>query len=455
MRKVLLYLSALVCCSTQVQAIEGPQSMTTGIVIGTGGFPHFNPQAGGGKLIAFKNYRVIAKTYTTYNGSWFQPVDSVFYRYGQGRGSLISAEQPNYDESVVFDEATTYFYNTGVSAYDNKLYRKQAFNDSNVVTSLTYATWRVSSGAWKDSARYQYTYITGTTKIKESMFQLWVGGTWAHDVPSVLTYNGNNVVDVSSNSYSASYVYDSKNNIISVTDKVAAHGSGTLNYNERKSYAYNSDNEVESYIVERWNNLTNSWDNTERYEYAYTSGNVIQSMRYIWNNGKWENFNKKTFTYNNNNNKTSETTQVWNAVTGSFVNTDKEICTYNSIGLLESITTQKWDAAGYWKYTEGNTQIRYYYEYYYSTSVGSIAANQPLDIYPIPAKDQLNISLGTKGNGQVAVSIVNMNGAMVQQWNTPNTTTTADISALPNGTYALYVRNENGETRTRKFTVAR
>lgn len=455
MRKVLLYLSALVCCSTNVQAIEGPQSMTTGIVIGTGGFPHFNPQAGGGKLVAFKNYRLVAKTYTEYNGTWFQPVDSVAYKYSPGRGGLIDADQPNYDESLLFDDAITYYYNAGVSGYDNKLFRKQTFNDSNKVLSLTYATWRTTSGAWKDSARYQYTYITGTTKIKESMFQLWVGGTWSHDVPSVLTYSGNNVVAVSSNSYNASYVYDSKNNIISVVDKVAIHGTGILNYNERKTYTYDSNNEVESYVLERWNNNTYNWDKTERYEYLYTAGNVTQSIKYIWNNNRWETFSKQLFTYNNNNDKTSEITQLWDALSSSFVNSNKTIYNYNNIGLLESMTTQKWDAAGYWKYADGNTQTRYYYEYYYTTSVGSIAAAEPLNIYPVPAKDQLTISLGSKGNEHIALSVLNMNGAVVKQWDTENTTTTADISTLPNGTYALYARNEMGETRTSKFTIAR
>lgn len=454
MRKVLLYLSALVCCGTNVQAIEGPQSMTTGIVIGTGGFPHFNPQAGGGKLIAFKNYRVIAKTYTEYNGSWFQPVDSVFYKYSPGRGGLISADQPNYDESLLFDNAVTYYYNPGVSGYDNKLFRKQAFNDSNKVLSLTYATWRTLSGAWKDSARYQYTYITGTTKIKESMFQLWVGGTWSHDVPSILTYNGNNVVDVSSNSYNASYVYDSKNNIISVIDKVAAHGTGTLNYNEKKTYTYDSNNEVESYVLERWNNITNIWEYTERYEYLYTAGNVTQSTKYIWNNGRWETFSKQLFTYNSNDDKTTEINQVWDALSSSFVNNNKIICSYNTIGLLESITTQKWDAAGYWKYVNGNTQTRYYYEYYYTTSIGNIAAAEPLNIYPVPANDQLTISLGTKGAEPITLSVINMNGAVVKQWNTDKNTSTADVSNLPNGTYAVYACNQHGETRTSKFTIA-
>lgn len=455
MRKVLLYLSALVCCSTNVLAIEGPQSMTTGIVIGGGNFPHFDPKTGTDKLIAFKNYRVIAKTYTIHNGNWFQPIDSTYYKYSGGRGSLISVEQPNYDESVLFDDAITYYYNISAGIYDNKLYRKQTFNDSNSILSLTYATWRTTTGAWRDSARYQYSYIAGTRKIKESMFQLWVGGTWAHDVPSTLTYDGNNVVDVKSTSYSASYVYDNNNNIISVTDKVAAHGTGTLYNNERKTYTYNAKNEVASYMRERWNNVTNAWDYTERFDYTYTGANLTQSIRYIWDNGNWQTHSKEIFTYNANDDKTTDITQLWNTSTNSFVNHTKETCTYNTIGLLESITTQNWDAAGYWKSVHGNTQIRYYYEYYYTTSVNSIAAAQPIDIYPIPAKDQLTISLGAQGSEDVALSIVSMNGAMVKQWNTHSNTTVADVSALPNGTYALYARNQYGETRTRKFTVAR
>ncbi len=455
MRKILLYLSALVCCSTNVLAIEGAQSMTTGIVIGGGNFPHFTPQAGNDKWVAYKNYRLVAKTYTEYSGTWFQPVDSVFYRYSNGRGGQISVEQPNYDESVLFDDATTYFYNAGVAAYDNKLFRKQIFNDSNNVISLTYATWRLSAGAWKDSARYQYTYVAGTQKIKESMFQLWVGGTWAHDVPSVLTYDGNNVIDVSSNSYSASYVYDNNNNIISVTDKVAQHGTGTLSYNERKTYTYNTDNEVATYILERWNSITNNWDKTERYEYTYTSGNLTQSIKYTWNNNRWETYNKQLFTYNTNDDKTSEITMLWSAVTSSFVNAARENYTYNTIGLLESVTTQKWDLAGYWKYAEGNTQIRYYYEYYYTTSINAVASAQPVNIYPIPANNQLNIALGNTQNQTSTITIHNMNGAAVKQWNTKDNTTTADVSNLPNGTYALYVKNEDGALRASKFTISR
>lgn len=455
MRKVLLYLSVLVCHGTNVLAIEGAQSMTTGVVIGGGNFPHFDPKTGSGNIIAFKNYRVIAKTYTMFSSSSFRPIDSTYYKYSGGRGSLISVEQPNYDESILFDDAITYYYNHSASTYDNKLYRKQTFNDSNKILSLTYATWKITTAAWKDSARYQYSYIAGTGKIKESMFQLWVGGTWAHDVPSVLTYSGNNVTDVQSTSYSASYIYDANNNILSVTDKVAAHGTGTLNFNERKTYTYNTANEVASYTRERWNTVNNAWDKIEHFQYTYTGSNLTESIKYVWNNNTWETSSKSLYTYDSNNNKTSETTQLWDAGTATFVNGYREIYAYNFVGLLESVTTQKWDVLGYWKYADGNTQIRYYYEYYFTTSVNNIAAAQPLDVYPVPAKDQLTISVGASGNEQVALSIVNMNGALVQQWNTNAATTTANISTLPNGTYALYARNEQGETRTRKFTVAR
>lgn len=455
MRKLLLCLSALACCSTNVLAKDGPQSMTTGIVIGGGNFPHFDPKTGTDNVIAFKNYRVIAKTYTMFSGSAFKPIDSTYYKYSKGRGSLISVEQPNYDESVLFDDAITYYYNHSAAVYDNKLYRKQTFNDSNNILSLTYATWKAATAAWKDSARYQYSYIAGTGKIQESMFQLWVGGTWAHDVPSVLTYSGNNVIDVQSLSYSASYVYDANNNIISVTDKVATHGSGTLAYNERKTYTYNAGNEVATYIRERWNTATGSWDKTEYFEYTYSGSNLTESILYVWNNNMWETYSKSLYTYNSNNDKTSETTQLWSAASGTFVNSIREIYAYNTAGLLESVTTQKWDVLGYWKYADGNTQIRYYYEYYFTTSVSNVADNSSISVYPVPAKDRLTISLGNTYNQQVSLSIRNMNGAVVKQWNTTDSETTTDISALPNGTYVLYCRNDRGEVKSSKLTVSR
>lgn len=452
MRKLLLYLSALACCSTNVLAIEGPQSLTTGVVIGGTGFPHFNPQ--GGKVSADKHYRVIAKTYTIYSGTWFQPQDSTNYTYTGGRGSLFSADRPNYDESILFDDATTYYYNAGTSSYDNRLYRKQSFDNSNNILSLTYSTWRTSTAAWKDSARYMYSYVAGTNKIKESMFQLWVGGTWAHDVPSTLTYDGNKVVDIVSNSYSASYTYDNNDNIICVIDKVAAHGSGVLSYNEKKSYSYNVDGEIATYTLEKWNTTNNDWDKIEKNEYTYTGKNIAENTVYQWNGSNWILYNKHLFTYNSNNDQTTEITQLWNG--SSFVNYQKEICAYNYYNLLESITTQNWDLAGYWKNADGNTQIRYYYEYYFTTSVANIAGNSSLNIYPVPATDKINISLNAPAGTNTSFTVQNMNGAVVKQWeaDAANTLTT-DISSLPAGTYAICARTKDGGVLNDKFVIAR
>ena len=92
---------------------------------------------------------------------------------------------------------------------------------------------------------------------------------------------------------------------------------------------------------------------------------------------------------------------------------------------------------------------------YYTTGINNVASVQPVNIYPVPASNELTIALGNTQNQTSAIAIHSMNGAVVKQWNTKDNTTTTDVSTLPNGTYALYVKNEDGVLRASKFTISR
>ena len=239
MKKIYLLLSiSLVGMSAMnVAAKDGVDEFVNSGVTMPGNFPHFNPQTqrntGGGIK---PNFRLVAKTNLLNNGYAFVPVDSTQYNFEIGRGGLLNYSEPASDESILFSESYTYYYNASKSVYDNKLFRKQSFDGNSNVTTLTYATWRANGAAWKDSARYLYTYLPGSNKMDASQFQLaGAGGMWNSHDQSSLTYNGNNVTSISSLSYSARIIYDANNNIISIEDKVANHGSGVLNNKDRKS----------------------------------------------------------------------------------------------------------------------------------------------------------------------------------------------------------------------------
>lgn len=454
MKKALLFIIAL-CTVNAIQAAEGPQGLTTGIVIGgSGGFPHFNPTLGNGeKPGVVNNYRVVAKVALKYNNGLFIPVDSVRYVYSAGRSGLINIDRPNFDESFLFDDAITYYYNNNSSKYDNRLYRRQGFDTENKITSLRYAIWHNATQAWKDSARYLYKYIAGTKKIEESLFQLWVGGTWSHNVPSTLTYNGNYVISINSNAYSATYAYDANNNIISITDQVSQHGTGSLYNNERKTYTYNTDNEVDTYTLEQWDNTNNRWVFVRKFEYAYNFKNIIESKEYVFDTGNWTLYARHLYTYNVLNNKTSEIIQLWNG--SSFVNHTNETCTYNTANLLESITLTSWDAAtATWKQQTGNTQMRYYYEYYAPTSIlNTTAGNTDIQLYPVPASNVLNINLNRNIIAPVTYSISTITGSIVKKWTATGSTNTM-VDALPSGSYILNAQSDDLSI-TKQFSIAK
>ncbi|MBL7682320.1 MAG: T9SS type A sorting domain-containing protein [Flavipsychrobacter sp.] len=446
MKKAFLYILAF-SYTVALNAKDGADGLTTGVVINGGGFPHFNPQ--GSKYENKSNYRLIAKTNTKHNGTWFQYNDSTTYKYSFGRSGQVNIDQPQYDESILFDEAVTYYYNATAGKYDNKLFRTQTFdNKTNNILSLRYSIWHTLTQAWKDSAKYSYKYITGTNKIDQTLFQLWVGGTWTHNVPSTLTYDGNKVVQINSLAYSASYTYDANNNIIAIEDKISDHGSGILYNNERKLYTYGSNNEVASYTLEVWNTTDNSWKKSKYWEYTYSAAkNVTESVEYNWNGTGWDRYSKHEYTYDANNNKTTDKTMLWNATSGSFYNYMLETWLYNTHGLVESITTISWDNTGnQWQYAASNTQTRYYYEYF-ATAIAntSFADNSIMKLYPIPATDILHISLNLPKTLDARFSILNMAGITVKQWseeNLQNNTLHINTEALPAGNYILNIQSD-------------
>ncbi len=443
MKKALLFIIAL-CTAYISYSAAGSQSLTTGVVIGGGGFPHFSHNSG--KAGSTLNYRVVAKVFARYDGYYFKASDSVRYQYNNGRGSLIDIDRPNFDETLLFDDATTYLYNNFTNTYENRLNRKQVFDTDNKIASLKYSYWNFNTIAWKDSARYLYKYISGTNKIDESLFQLWVGGTWAHNVPSTLTYSGNFVTSINSVAYSASYNYDANNNVISIIDKVSEHGTGQLENNERKTYSYNNSNMVQTYTLELWDKASSIWTKTKYYEYTYTQSNISESKEYRWDGSNWALHSKHLLTYNTLNDITSEIIMLWNGST--YINHTREVYIYNATNLIETITLNSWDAAiGAWKPMSGNTQLSYYYEYYAPTGLESITSNTTEAIlYPVPAVDKLHIQLSQNISTAATFSIYNANGAVIRQWNDRFSTGNSnpiDVSNLPAGTYLLSVSSRD------------
>ena len=75
-------------------------------------------------------------------------------------------------------------------------------------------------------------------------------------------------------------------------------------------------------------------------------------------------------------------------------------------------------------------------------AIGEISINGIVQIYPLPVRDQLNVT----ANGEIIqnVTVSAMNGITVASSTKPSTIITLDVSTIPTGIYIINIVTENG-----------
>lgn len=451
MRKILLFPALLFICSTAFAfAGEGPENSVTSTPQVGGLFPHFNSSLAGNSGAVATDFRLIAKSYAIYRDAGFVASDSTTYVYGENRGSVPNLDDLNNDEHVLFDVSVSYKFNTSLWGYDNSQQRLQSYED-NKVSKLIYKKWDKLTSSWKNAERYLYKY-DNNGKMQTSLLQLWYGTLWSQDMLSTLNYdNNNNVVQMNSVTYTVDFVYDQNNNLIMIEDKVWSSGSGFTN-NERKSYVYNGKDVVE-YVLDKWDNGT--WVRTTKWEYGYDiDKNIVLSTEYSWSGSSWVGKKQNAYTYDNNNNKLTDIEKIWNAGSASYENHKMESLTYNVKSLPETVTSYTWKNNA-WQHLTGDFTIKYYYEQYTPNSVAKFALDADLNIYPLPASDNINISAKWQESSEISVLLTDMAGRTVfhsKHQASNNYTQSIPVHNLPSGNYILSISDKNA-TAGRKVVV--
>lgn len=450
MRKLLL-LSALLISALQVYAGENdPQASVTGTPTVGGLFPHFGLGGNSGASIPANN-RLIGKTFIQYSNGKFSPVDSITYSYSNGRGSVPNQLDVNNDDHILFDNSTTYEFNTAYWQYENSRKRIQYFAD-NKVSELIYQKWHTLTSAWKNSERYLYTY-DNNGKMHSSLLQMWYGTLWTNNINSVLNYDhNNNIVQMNSSTYNIEFIYDNDNNLIMIEDKTWSQGGGWSN-NERKRYTYTGD-DVSVYVLEKW--VNNAWVYSNKWEYAYDSNdNVISSLEYTWSGIAWQKLTEEAFVYDNNENMLQKTVKKWDAVSGAFINGSMEKRVYNNNNLPTEINSFTWNGAG-WVNADGDIIIRYYYEQYFPTNVAAISGENPINLYPVPAMDFVNVNFTMDNRQDVNIAVADVTGRVVyaaQLEKVEHYNNAVSVSNLPAGVYSIKVAGNKGLNMSGKFVV--
>lgn len=453
MRKFLFF-PALFLCSVAFAGQEDNFNSNIGpLATGTPGiggiFPHFSPSASAGSNVPTKNLRLIGKVYSQYGEASFVAVDSTTYRYGLHRGSTPDPDNINSDDHILFDQSTNYRFNASTGSFEYNKLREQSFHN-NKVSELVYKRWDDDNAIWQNNERYRYSY-DDMGKMSYSVFDLWGGTLWTNQMPSSLLYTGNNVSQIAGVDYKADFRYDNNGNLTQMEDQ-SRDLSNAWTKNEKKSYTYDAKNNVTSYTLEKWNN---GWMNAMRWEYTYDANdNIVKKQEYSWSTGTWLSAYQYSYTYDNNNNKLEEIKNVWDVATSTFVASKKEVITYNDGSLPEQIITYTWINQR-WVSAYGDIAIRYYYEQYDPTNIPQQFFTGNLSVYPIPARDNINVNINWETPTRFHVALVDITGKLIYQKNeepTMNYKSSIAVNNLPAGHYALVV-NDGNTTITKKVVI--
>lgn len=441
MRKLLLFPALFLNCFTAFAGEAGDNANVTGVPSIGGTFPHFSPSPGSAGNPKLVNLRMIAKTYSVFQNGVFVPVDSTVYKYGMYRGSVPNSDDINNDDHVLFDLSIKYRYNTVAAAYDNEEQREQYFTN-NKVDQLLYKKWHIASSSWKNDERYIYSY-DNSGKMQTSTLQMWYGTLWTNNINSTLNYDqNNNVVNMVGNTYNIDFMYDMNNNLIKVEDRLWAPGTGWAN-NERKTYSYTGKDVVE-YMLEKWDG--SAWVKSQRWTYTNdANSNVTLSTEFRWTGNSWVEVLQHQYSYDGYNNKLEELESSWDSNTGKFVKSKREVRTYNAKLLPEAVNTYTWNGTA-WVFASGDISIKYYYEQYDPTDINNLVSTTTMNVYPIPAKDNVTISVKLNETVDLTLTMIDMTGRVVfsnSQRAFGNFQNTIPVGNLPAGNYALSATDGN------------
>jgi hypothetical protein len=446
--------------------------------------------------------RLIGLTKTKYNGLGFTAVgDTISYKY---TGSMDTTRKG----ALAWDSSYSMVYGTGYTTGNLSYRTYQTFSDTFNLATVRVQSYDTPSTSW---VNYQYTTNTydASNNLIQSILQVKdpTTGGWINNTNNMYTYSGskeitrilqgwNTAISVPAwtNKEKDSFAYDGSSNM--VYHLVQAWDTGALLWRNTNLYlaTYNTMNQVTTTLHEVWPPGDTAWKNLTNTIYDYNSANLLSNtivQRWdtgllVWNNNTadsilydassnksvetnmrwdtaahaWANTVMNKYTYDANHNALTDTTLTWNNTSAMFVYNKLRLNSYNAYNQILVTTTESWSTTtSSWIYKLGggggpgggsDIQWRYYYEIYPPVSIGvhDVTKTGNMAAYPMPASSLLNIKINWNEASAFTVTIVDMKGSIVRQWNEPATqaySRTVPVNDLAPGNYIIKANGSNGQ----------
>lgn len=419
-----------------------------------------------------QQYRLKVFTHERYD--WgvlnFVPSDTFCFSYSNGRGGYIpyatfvdneyhiphTEYRLNFVPEMKYDSS----YNAILTFTNKKIYSfyKQYFDgNNNIVSRLLYQLPPSAPNPLFDSFNYLSNKMISSKIVTNGYYQ---------NATKYYHYNSLGQLDtININSFEKIvFEYNTDGTVYRVYDIYA--DSRYVYLNLRSTYNYNTSGQLTTIIRDGYDAVSATYNrNSYREFYTYYTGNdTNEILKQTWDlkTGSWENLTKRIYSYDANHNVLSNIIIEWkNNAWDTF---RRSRYTYNSHNLLASNETDFWNEYSHaWEYKTdtfefGQSQrFTFTYEPYFPASVTSkIADNEWINLYPIPAIDNITICINKTLKYPFHAGIYDMQGKIYTEWSVQTCSAykqTMPIDNLPTGNYCIKLSAQEGEM-VKKFMVA-
>ena len=398
--------------------------------------------------------RLIASAKWHNNGAIFVPEDTTAYSYTNPRGGDLM-HMLKYDSKTIWLAATdTSFVNDSniIQVFDNV---------TNNLVSKTNQYWNSGTSAWENATKALYFY-TGSS-LSSIVWQTWGGSNWVNVAKNSYSYDLSNHLyqdkyqlwNSSTATFDPSsqktYYYDGVGNLLQTIGQTYVTATSTYSFTDKFDYTYDTHNWLTNSLYAVWNGA--AWDTNYMYSNSYdTTGDMTTQLYQTWDapSTTWNNVTLKSYSNFTSHMPMNEVDQIWDATgTGFWKNSIKYDYTYNSGNQLTNSIAQSWNVAGFYEYANGDPAANYYYQSYTVTGVNAVAgANGTVNIFPVPAQNTLNIRLNWNEAQAFTISIFDMNGRVVRQWNVPSAaqySANIPVDGFAAGNYVVKINGTKGQ----------
>jgi len=216
--------------------------------------------------------------------------------------------------------------------------------------------------------------------------------------------------------------------------------SHTINY-------YGVNNINMGYLYQIVNN--GNWENNQQSFTILNGNNIpIKDSTQLWNttNNNWVNYARGTHTLDGNNRSIEYRYEDWNTTSNSFVDNYLDSAAYNSFDQYTWFKRISWDDVNM-QWFQYNDKISHYYYELYTAGIADMKQEAgSLMLYPVPAKNNININMQWNKAQDFVVGIYDIQGRLVRQWGEKATAQykkTVALNGLAGGSYILKIKGKD------------